>query len=478
MPEPTRDRRPAVALALVAIGWAGLILHWAPAPFALAFDDAWYYQTIARHLAAGDGFTHDGLQPTNGFHPLWQLALAGLGALPLGPDGLMRLTLLLQLALVVGLLFALGRREPRALWVAALLLVSPYATKTLVNGMESAFVAALLLLLVARAAAWLRAGAWIRLGAALGALALSRVEALAFVLAYLALAAREHPRAAVKSGALAAAIVASWALYATIAFGTPIPVSGLHLSSAPSLDLPLAAGVVVAAGAGALAWRFRARPEHAALIAFAGAQLAYALAFQHLLPPRLWYLAPATAAALVLVARWRPTRGVAIGAAALWLVFSAATWVHRLDPSSYQSYEAARDDGRWLADHLAADELAAGWDVGIVGAFSGGRAVNLEGLVAAPSYDPRQAAAFLRDHPRIRYVAQYVSEAHLCAPPPLRIEGVELEDRTVLRHTEVAHRSLDPRRTAVLHRLVLATGERDGTPLAELRARVCAREAR
>ncbi|RKZ11848.1 hypothetical protein DRQ32_05040, partial [bacterium] len=39
----------------------------------LVADDTYYYFTIAKNLAAGNGPTFDGLAPTNGFHPLWQL---------------------------------------------------------------------------------------------------------------------------------------------------------------------------------------------------------------------------------------------------------------------------------------------------------------------------------------------------------------------------------------------------------------------
>jgi hypothetical protein len=38
-------------------------------------DDGYYYLQIARNIASGNGFTFDGLNPTNGFHPLWQLML-------------------------------------------------------------------------------------------------------------------------------------------------------------------------------------------------------------------------------------------------------------------------------------------------------------------------------------------------------------------------------------------------------------------
>lgn len=37
----------------------------------LLSDDGYYYFEIARNAALGQGFTFDGLHPTNGFHPLW-----------------------------------------------------------------------------------------------------------------------------------------------------------------------------------------------------------------------------------------------------------------------------------------------------------------------------------------------------------------------------------------------------------------------
>ena len=38
-------------------------------------DDGYYYLEIARNIATGNGFTFDGSNPTNGFHPLWQIML-------------------------------------------------------------------------------------------------------------------------------------------------------------------------------------------------------------------------------------------------------------------------------------------------------------------------------------------------------------------------------------------------------------------
>jgi len=57
-------------------------------------DDGFYYFQVARNLAAGQGFTFDGLNPTNGFHPLWLFLITPLFAFA-------QLNLLLPLRLLV-----------------------------------------------------------------------------------------------------------------------------------------------------------------------------------------------------------------------------------------------------------------------------------------------------------------------------------------------------------------------------------------
>jgi hypothetical protein len=61
-------------------------------------DDAFYYLEIARRIGAGHGFTFDGVHATNGFHPLWQFLLAGVGLLVPGQTTFLRASLLLCLA--------------------------------------------------------------------------------------------------------------------------------------------------------------------------------------------------------------------------------------------------------------------------------------------------------------------------------------------------------------------------------------------
>ncbi len=60
-------------------------------------DDAFYYWMIARHVVAGNGFTFDGINPTNGFQPLWQWILL----LP----GLLERDVQLRVSLMLGAVF-------------------------------------------------------------------------------------------------------------------------------------------------------------------------------------------------------------------------------------------------------------------------------------------------------------------------------------------------------------------------------------
>ena len=90
------------ALSVCAL-WVPVIVLWAHAPFTVTFDDAYYYFQIGKELAHGHGSTFNGLDHTNGYHPLWQVicALPYLAIDPTWVSGyyLIRVLLLLQLAL-------------------------------------------------------------------------------------------------------------------------------------------------------------------------------------------------------------------------------------------------------------------------------------------------------------------------------------------------------------------------------------------
>src|SRR6476660_5739494 len=44
-------------------------------------DDAYYYFKVAQNISEGHGSTFDGLNPTNGYHPLWMLVCIPIFAL-------------------------------------------------------------------------------------------------------------------------------------------------------------------------------------------------------------------------------------------------------------------------------------------------------------------------------------------------------------------------------------------------------------
>jgi len=77
-------------------------------------DDAYYYLEIGHRIAHGQGATFDGLNPTNGFHPLWQLLVTALASVFSG-DALVRATLLLALVCSLMAMYLLGSLMQKAL---------------------------------------------------------------------------------------------------------------------------------------------------------------------------------------------------------------------------------------------------------------------------------------------------------------------------------------------------------------------------
>ena len=76
----------------------------------LFYDDAYYYLGVSRNLAAGAGSTFDGINPTNGYHPLWCWLLVPVFWITSDPGDVVR---------VVGVVwFALAAAAPVALWLA------------------------------------------------------------------------------------------------------------------------------------------------------------------------------------------------------------------------------------------------------------------------------------------------------------------------------------------------------------------------
>lgn len=204
-------------------------------------DDAYYYFEVARHLAAGQGSSFDGLLATNGYHPLWLLALLPLFAAVGGQlPALVAVKALCAglFAATAGILFAYGRRLGRLLEVACALPILVFCRDLWLSGMETALLLPLLFLAAGELVA---GGAFTRrdarLGGAAAALAaalLARLD-LVFFVALASLAAgflpaaltfAERCRRCWRLGLPAALALGLYMAASALLFGTASPISG------------------------------------------------------------------------------------------------------------------------------------------------------------------------------------------------------------------------------------------------------------
>jgi hypothetical protein len=201
---------------------------------------------IARNWALGNGISADGLNPTNGFHPLYPLTL---GALPYLLEGhalafgfranLLITALLSTLALLP--FYALARAvssRPMALAGLAMLALNPFLIRVSVNAMETSLALLLLLLLWWYALVWnphTLFGAFV-IGLLSALAVLARLDnALAVLLLWLALAWHEwkntgHLRQILSASGLAGILLLPYVIRNLLIFDALTPSSGRALS--------------------------------------------------------------------------------------------------------------------------------------------------------------------------------------------------------------------------------------------------------
>jgi hypothetical protein len=118
----------------------------------LFYDDGYYYFQIARQIVEGNGSTWDGIDTTNGYHPLWMVVLLPVFAVVRDRIAVLVAVKLLQGLLWIGAMLFLGRVANRIgaarwMWIGALpiaLYCAVYGRAIPFGGVETA----LLLLLV------------------------------------------------------------------------------------------------------------------------------------------------------------------------------------------------------------------------------------------------------------------------------------------------------------------------------------------
>jgi hypothetical protein len=233
---------PEAAVVAGALAFAAYVFAQPIATYVsvLNIDDSFYYDQIARNFAHGLFSTFDGVNPTNGYHPLWAAMLTPVFALVADPMLALRLAKMLELALLLAaglMIMAAGRRAGWSPILAAAAPIALFATPMLYSGMETAIqvllFAGLMLALVRRFAEPQRASpiGWIVLACCL--LPWARLESLSAAAAALAVLVvhafwcdRRRLPLALAGGAALGASVAAYFLYNHLVFGLAAPVSG------------------------------------------------------------------------------------------------------------------------------------------------------------------------------------------------------------------------------------------------------------
>jgi hypothetical protein len=221
-----------------------LVVAWSPVTtsFALSVpDDAYYYFTIARNLAAGAGATFDGLAPTNGFHPLWLITITPMwlvaGASQTFPIHLaLTLGALFDLATMMGIWHLAQSLTQRSALAALTVLVyawNPYNLAASVNGLETSmgamlFVWSLVVYWRLRLAVNVGWKDWLVMGGLWSLLLLARTDYLIIVLpCVLDLACRQrHNLRYTWVAGFGMLVWTPWLVWNWITFGSLIQVSG------------------------------------------------------------------------------------------------------------------------------------------------------------------------------------------------------------------------------------------------------------
>lgn len=412
----------AAALSAPILIYAAMYTAWPVAHLFLP-DDAFYYFEIARRVAAGQGSTFDGIHPTNGYHPLWCGVLSVLGLLPLSKNAFVAAALLLQCGLLAAAVMELyricvreeGRPGLTAVAVSVVWLGNFYVSKTVVNGMESALLAAASVGLLGVSADRIarEERLTVKDGAVLGALGavvlMSRLDSF-FLLGAIAAVWGVSRRDKLKSEwAAAAAFVGVPAVVLAVymganqaVFGLPMPVSGYlkrFSGAAPRSVTTMAAFVpfaAVVAGVyrGAVgrwvALGSKKEIAYSVLTLFVLLMQADSMLLRGEVVPAIWYLSQHALwvlATLWLAAERLAARRWAVGAVVgLSALGAAATWVIRLQRSSYDIYVQRREMAGWMNSHLPAGSIVGSWDAGMIGYYSDHPVVNLDGLVNSFEY--------------------------------------------------------------------------------------------
>lgn len=397
-------------------------------------DDAFYYFSLARNLAESGRATVDGINPTNGFHPLWLLAVTPIfAAFPQPLDLPVHLALslaslfdLVSIVLIVRLAARLGGQARLGLAAAWLYALNPFVILQVTNGLETSLGILTLMLFLTQFEAWLAdAGrrAALLLGMVGGLMLLARTDS-AFLLGLALLAAiwlqprRQRLRSAAWVAAASLVVLLPWLLWSQAAVGVWVQESGLAIPYAirarlamehgPGLGPQLAAGWAqltntatwlrgdftgLPLAAGLLLWalvlpglRRTSPPERAISLSLLASGVV--LVFFHAglrWYPRLWYFVPLSVAFALCAAVWMKANAahprriqLFVGVTSLYFVLvGTLVWQVGFYPWQREMWAAKN----WLSENVPAGSRAASFNSGIYTYYSQATVINLDGVV-------------------------------------------------------------------------------------------------
>ncbi len=249
------------SLLLAAIAFSYLAFFFARADIhkliLITPDDAHYFFQIARNVAGGLGQSFDGINPTNGFQPLWMYLLVPLFWLFHGaPEFLVKVCMIYQLpylAVAAWLLWKLwnGLSGSRAALLGTILYI-PSVLITSAKGMESCVLVLTITALIY--AAWKyeifskrNPTDELLFGVLLGLVFLARLDMVFFalVIGFIGLSQSIKERSSspmvrvLLIGAGSALVVMPYLLYNKVAFGSMMPISGQLKSTFPVISFSL-----------------------------------------------------------------------------------------------------------------------------------------------------------------------------------------------------------------------------------------------
>ncbi len=453
--------------ALAALACASLALFFiAVAPermLTLIPDDASYYFEIAENAAGGEGFTFDRIAETNGFQPLWLYLLVPLYLLVrVSPTSMVRIVAIIQIVIAgaAGLfLYRLLRRacSDLAAFAGGAFFVA-FVLAPAVNGMESALLVLLLVLLVGRAVGTgfpdsCSGGESFQLGLLLGLVVLARLDSGFICISTAMLLLWGSLRAGVRKKRLtalaltaggASLVILPYLFYNAVRFGSPMPISGMLKSSfpVPVLDVssllspgPLGLLGLLLGTLHLIFYSFRSRTEKANELDGPLAALAIAaiLHYAHTVLFMRWavfawhFTAYRVLAALALPRLFdrfslRANRAARLVGASLCIVLIIAAGIERYvrrysiaprDSWSTASFEAAL----WARENTPADAIFAMKDAGHFGYFSERRVASLDGIVGDITFQEVLRSGRLSEWLRRTDVSYLVQHAFWDDPP-------------------------------------------------------------